>query len=179
MKIYGKLLEAKKQIGKVTKASRNPHFKNTYADVNSLIEAVEPTLLECGLVLLQPIEHGKVITKIVDIDTGESIESFIELPVLSNPQQMGSAITYYRRYTLQSLLSLQAEDDDGNKASQPNQNVKQPISEQQFNKMVERMINGEVELYAKLKGTFEFTPQQILEIEEIIKALNNDVKFGN
>jgi hypothetical protein len=29
-----------------------------------------------------------------------------------NPQQMGSAITYFRRYTLQSLLSLRAEDDD-------------------------------------------------------------------
>jgi hypothetical protein len=33
-----------------------------------------------------------------------------------HPQKLGSAITYYRRYTLQSLLGLQAEDD-GNKAS--------------------------------------------------------------
>jgi hypothetical protein len=37
------------------------------------------------------------------------------LPNLQDPQKLGSAITYYRRYTLQSLLGLQAEDDDGNK----------------------------------------------------------------
>jgi hypothetical protein len=40
------------------------------------------------------------------------------LPNLQDPQ-LGSAITYYRRYTLQSLLGLQAEDDDGNKQSAP------------------------------------------------------------
>ena len=40
----------------------------------------------------------------------------INLPEISDPQKLGSAITYFRRYTLQSLLALQAEDDDGNKA---------------------------------------------------------------
>jgi hypothetical protein len=172
MKIYGKLLEAKKQIGKVSKKSTNPHFKNTYADINALIEAVEPILLECGLVLLQPIESGKVITKVIDIDTGEAIESTMELPTLSNPQQMGSAITYYRRYTLQSLLSLQAEDDDGNKASQPQPKVKPTLSTQQFEKAIERMINGEVELYSKLKESFVFTPSQELEFNEVLDVKN-------
>lgn len=172
MKIYGKLLEAKKQIGKVSKNSKNPHFKNTYADINALIEAVEPILLECGLVLLQPIENGKVITKVIDIDTGESIESTMELPTLSNPQQMGSAITYYRRYTLQSLLSLQAEDDDGNKASQPQPKVKPTLSTQQFEKAIERIINGEIELYGKLKESFIFTPAQELEVKEVLDVKN-------
>jgi hypothetical protein len=172
MKIYSKLLEAKKQIGKVSKKSTNPHFKNTYADINALIEAVEPILLECGLVLLQPIECGKVITKVIDIDTGEAIESTMELPTLSNPQQMGSAITYYRRYTLQSLLSLQAEDDDGNKASQPQPKVKPTLSTQQFEKAIERMINGEFELYGKLKESFVFTPSQELEFKEVLDVKN-------
>ena len=40
--------------------------------------------------------------------------SEIDLPNIQDPQKLGSAITYYRRYTLQSLLGLQAEDDDGN-----------------------------------------------------------------
>jgi hypothetical protein len=172
MKIYGKLLEAKKQIGKVSKNAKNPHFKNTYADINALIEAVEPILLECGLVLLQPIESGKVITKVIDIDTGEAIESTMELPTLSNPQQMGSAITYYRRYTLQSLLSLQAEDDDGNKASQPQPKVKPTLSTQQFEKAIERMINGEIELYDKLKESFVFTSAQEIEFKEVLDVKN-------
>ena len=99
MKIYEKLLNAKKSIGKVHKNAKNPHFKNNYADINALIEAVEPILLENGLVLLQPVLNGKVITRIVDVETGENVESIMELPTLTNPQQMGSAITYYRRYT--------------------------------------------------------------------------------
>lgn len=118
--IYLKLHEAKKSIGVVKKNAKNPHFKNTYADLNALIEAVEPILLENNLIILQPIKDGKVFTEIVDVESGESVTSSIELPTSGNPQQMGSAITYYRRYTLQSLLSLQADDDDGQMASEIN-----------------------------------------------------------
>jgi len=117
MKIYQKIHDAKNEIGKVAKNAKNPHFKNTYADLNALIEAVEPILLEKGLVLLQPIKEGKVFTIIADVESGECLESFIDLPTSGTPQSMGSAITYYRRYTLQSLLSLQAVDDDGQAAS--------------------------------------------------------------
>jgi hypothetical protein len=117
--LYLKLAEVKREVGKVSKNSKNPHFKNTYADLNALIDAVEPILLEKGLLMLQPIAEGKVCTVIFDVETELSIESSIALPVLSDPQKLGSAITYFRRYTLQSLLSLQAEDDDGNKASKP------------------------------------------------------------
>jgi ERF superfamily len=168
--IYGKLLKAKKEIGKVKKTMRNSHFKNTYADINNLLEVVEPVLLENCLLLLQPVINNKVITQIIDAETGEKIESILELDGNLNPQQRGSQITYYRRYTLQSLLSLEVIDDDGNNASQNIKPKKVLISEQQFNKAVERIINGEVELYAKLKETYELSSQQIIELEEIIKA---------
>jgi hypothetical protein len=122
--IYTKIHQAKQEIGKVSKTATNPHFKKSYADLNSLIEAVESILLEKGLLLLQPLQGGKVITMIFDVETGESIQSDIDLPQIQDPQKLGSAITYFRRYTLQSLLSLQAVDDDGNLASQPTQGVK-------------------------------------------------------
>jgi len=125
--IYVKLHEAKKSIGVVKKNAKNPHFKNTYADLNALIEAVEPILLENSLILLQPIKEGKVFTEIVDVESGESVTSSIDLPTSGNPQQMGSAITYFRRYTLQSLLSLQADDDDGQMASKPQPITKKPL----------------------------------------------------
>jgi hypothetical protein len=116
--IYTKLHQAKQNIGKVAKNAKNPHFKNTYADLNALIEAVEPILLESGLIMLQPLVDNKVFTQIIDIESGEKLESFMELPTLNNPQAMGSAITYFRRYTLQSIMSLQAVDDDGQAAAQ-------------------------------------------------------------
>lgn len=115
--IYQNLFEAKKHIGKISKDSKNPFFKSKYFDINGLLNAVEPVLSENGLLLLQPIEDGKVITKIVNIADGVTIQSEMLLPNLTDAQKLGSAITYFRRYTAQSLLGLQAEDDDANLAS--------------------------------------------------------------
>ncbi len=130
-----------------------------------MIEAVEPVLLENGLLLLQPVINGKVITQIIDVETGEKIESILTLDTNLNSQQQGSQITYFRRYTLQSLMSLQAEDDDANTASK----VKKPtLSDKAFSSAIERMINGEVDLYAKLKDSYTLTPQQELECKEVL-----------
>jgi len=115
--ILQKLFDAQQEIGKVVKNAKNPHFKNTYADINAIVDAVEPILNKNGLMLIQPIEDGVVKTKVINIDNGETIESCMTLSVQANPQAMGSQITYYRRYTLQSLLCLQVEDDDGQVAA--------------------------------------------------------------
>lgn len=165
--IYSRLLDAKKSIGKVHKNSKNPHFKNTYADLNALIETVEPILLDNGLLLLQPIINGKVVTQIIDVETSEKLESIIELDPKLNAQQQGSQITYYRRYTLQSILSLQTTDDDGNLASTPKQPYKPVINEAQFEKAIERILAGEFDLIAKIEQTYELTGQQALELKSI------------
>jgi hypothetical protein len=130
------LSNVKKEVGSLSKTETNPFFKSKYFDINSLIQQVDPLLEKYGLLLLQPIENGNVISKIYHVETAESVSSSIILPNLTDPQKLGSAITYYRRYTLQSLLGLQAEDDDANKASQPIkpqqsvQAVKQPATEE-------------------------------------------------
>tara|TARA_R110002020_G_scaffold472874_3_gene701417 strand:+ start:947 stop:1453 length:507 start_codon:yes stop_codon:yes gene_type:complete len=117
MSIYNKLFEAKKEIGKISKDSKNPFFKSKYFDINSLLEHVEPILQKHSLLLLQPILEGKVRTEIIDFETGEKVASEIALPQLNDPQKLGSCVSYYRRYTAQSLLGLQATDDDANLAS--------------------------------------------------------------
>ena len=117
MSIYKKLLESKKEFGKIAKDSKNPFFKSKYFDINSLLDHIEPILQKNGLLLLQPITDGKVITEIIDVETGDRVSSEIVLPILNDPQKLGSAVSYYRRYTAQSLLGLQAEDDDANAAS--------------------------------------------------------------
>lgn len=155
--MYKKILEAKKEIGKATKNATNPHFKNKYVDINALIETVETILLNKGLVLLQPIENGKVYTRIVDAESKEMIESYIDLPIGGTPQAMGSAITYFRRYTLQSLLSMQAQDDDGQLASQPQR--KESIDNTRFEKALESIKQGTYTV-EKLKASFELTELQ-------------------
>ena len=162
--IYGKLLKAKKEIGKVFKNSKNPHFKSNYADINALLDTVEPILLENGLLLLQPIINGKVITQIIEVETGEKIESIIELDGTMNAQQRGSQITYYRRYTLQSLLSLSTTDDDANLAVQPSKPL---MSDAQYEKFIER-LQSDSSIIDKARKQFQFTPSQELEIKEIL-----------
>jgi hypothetical protein len=115
--ILQKLFDAQQEIGKVVKNAKNPHFKNTYADINAIVDAVEPILNKHGLMLIQPIEDGIVKTRIINVENGETIESAMPLVMSGTPQAMGSQITYYRRYTLQSLLCLQVEDDDAQTAS--------------------------------------------------------------
>jgi len=121
MNIYNKLAAVKKEIGAISKDSTNPFFKSKYFDINGLLKHVEPLLEENGLLLLQPILDGLVCSQIIDIETGDKVESAMKMAELSDPQKMGSMITYYRRYTLQSLLGLQAEDDDANAASKASQ----------------------------------------------------------
>ena len=158
LSFHQKLHRAKLAIGKVTKNANNPHFKKSYADLNAIIEAVEPILLENGLLLLQPIQGNSVCTQIIDIDSGTMVESCMELPAGMNPQQQGSAITYYRRYTLQSTLSLQAVDDDGAAASKSTP-TKPPISDERLTDAITAIEKGTYSL-EKLKDQFSLTKEQ-------------------
>ena len=157
MKIYAKIHAAKQEIGVVKKNAKNPHFKNTYADLNALIDAVEPILLEKGLILLQPIKDGKVFTQIIDIDNGEMIESNIDLSPNLTAQALGSQITYFRRYQISAILSLQSDDDDGQKASAPQR--KQTIDNARFEKALETIKQGTYSVHL-LKSTFELSDLQ-------------------
>ena len=114
--IYNKFYKVQREIGAISKDSTNPFYKSKYFDINSLIKQVTPILEKHKLLLLQPIKDGEQYSIIFDLDGG-SVESSLKLPTDLDAQKIGSAITYYRRYTLQSLLGLQAEDDDGNVAS--------------------------------------------------------------
>lgn len=118
--IYAKLLLVQEKLKPIPKSADNPFFKSKYFDINGLLAEVKPIIQELGVLLLQPIDliDGKtVVTTILRAPDGSEVKGVMELPVLSDPQKMGSAITYYRRYSLQSLLGLEAEDDDGNAAS--------------------------------------------------------------
>lgn len=116
-----KLLEFQKKVSAISKDSVNPFFKSKYFDVNTVIDTIKPILNEVGLVIIQPLGwyENKTVIKTIILD-GEKVlaTSEVELPKIEDVQKMGAAITYYRRYSLVSLLLLQGEeDDDGNKVS--------------------------------------------------------------
>lgn len=170
--INTKLLEFQKKIGIIKKDSKNPHFKNTYASLTQILGEVKPLLTECGLILIQPISLEGVGTTIIDFETGEKIETVISLPINLTPQQLGSAITYFRRYTLASLLSLEIDDDDAQSTvvKQPNLNEQVEIAKSKIitatslidlsNKYkaltpIEQRFQDVIELANKLKATLK------------------------
>ena len=132
--IYERLLEVQKEIGAIKKDSENPFYKSMYFDINSLLAVVKPALNKHGLVLTQALSNieGKLAlrttislpenddrasTNPVGSQNYENITDICPLPDGLDAQKQGSAITYFRRYAIVSLLALEAEDDDANSVS--------------------------------------------------------------
>jgi len=118
------LVKAQSEMSNPKKSSANPFFKSKYSDLNAVREATITVLNENGICVLQPMVHidGKNFVKTVLLhESGELIESFTEIIYnkTNDAQAQGSGITYARRYGLQSLVCVGADDDDGNAASQP------------------------------------------------------------
>ena len=114
-----KLFDAKSSIAPISKEITNSFFKSKYFDINKLIEHIENALIENRILLTQPIIDNRVYTILEDLDSDEKRESWLELKQDTKPQDKGSEITYYRRYTLQSLLGIASgDDDDANKTNQ-------------------------------------------------------------
>jgi hypothetical protein len=120
-KIAPALLHAQSNITFAGKNAKNPHFKNTYADLPAVIDAVKEALNNAGIIFLQtpsPSEDGRLhlCTRLIH-ESGEWIEDTAVCPLpKSDPQGFGSALTYLRRYCLASICGLYQEDDDGEKA---------------------------------------------------------------
>lgn len=115
--IKKKIFDLRNNVDRIAKEQTNPFYDSQYFNINDLLEHLNEKLKERDLLLTQPVRDGRVYSIIEDLESGESEEAWIDLPQYEDPQKTGSAITYFRRYTLKSLLALQEEDDDANRAS--------------------------------------------------------------
>jgi len=121
--VLSALVKAKSQIGSITKGSANPFFKSKYADLSAILNTVEPVLQEFNLAVIQPvvnIDSSSFIATTFIHESGQYVSilgSELVAAKQNDPQAMGSAITYARRYSISSALSLNSEnDDDGERA---------------------------------------------------------------
>lgn len=119
MTLASKLAAIAAELPDLASTSFNPHFKSRYLPLGAMLSAIRPVLAKHGVALVQPCEGDRVVSKIIDSESGEVMESWLKLPDQADPQKLGSLVTYYRRYTLGALLGLSVDaDDDGNAASQ-------------------------------------------------------------
>uniref|UniRef100_A0A6M3LDD5 Putative Erf family protein n=1 Tax=viral metagenome TaxID=1070528 RepID=A0A6M3LDD5_9ZZZZ len=127
--VQGKLEGAKKD-------SENPFFKSKYADLSSVWEACRKLLSANGLSVVQTNSPSGENTTIIDTtllhNSGEWISGSLEVPLSKNdPQGLGSAMTYARRYGLSAIVGVCPEDDDAESATQrkqePPKTEKKPV----------------------------------------------------
>jgi hypothetical protein len=113
------LIAAKAEFGPLPKNKSNPYHKSRYTSLDVILAAVEGPLAKHGMAIVHHAGDGLYTTSIYHIESEQVISSSLPLPEHTDPQKLGSAVTYYRRYQLTGLLSICSdEDDDGNQATQ-------------------------------------------------------------
>lgn len=115
------LAKARAEMPDPKKNAANPHFKNKFADLGEVMDCIETPLANNGLMVTQTLadpQPGVLVTTLWHVESGEHLTSSLPLlPVKSDPQAQGSAITYARRYALKAMFGMVDVDDDGNAAS--------------------------------------------------------------
>jgi len=126
--IAAAIAKAQGQIKGASKDANNPFFKSKYADLASVWDACRGALSANGLAVIQ---SPSAIGTSVSVDTllthssGQWIAGTVSVTGKEDtPQAIGSAITYLRRYALQSFVGVAPEDDDANAASAKSHTVK-------------------------------------------------------
>lgn len=121
--LFEALSKAQGKIENALKDKKNPFFKSNYADLSSVWDACRSPLSSNGLSVIQTVEGNKeqmFLLTWLGHSSGQWMKSKLPLVVAGNtinPQAIGSAITYARRYALSALVGICAdEDDDGEKA---------------------------------------------------------------
>ncbi|CAB4135839.1 Essential recombination function protein [uncultured Caudovirales phage] len=167
-------IKAQAEMVNASKDSTNPHFKSKYADLTSVRDACVPFLNKHGIAVLQPIiqlEGKQYIKTMLLHETGEFMECLTEIMHAQNTAQAhGSGITYARRYGLQSLVCIGAEDDDGQKASEKaSENTKQELRND------EDVRTGAENWFKKFKEDAE-NCESLNELDELYKKNETALK---
>ena len=127
-------VQGQKATEAVKKAASNPAFKSKYADLSEVVEATVPALNSVGIGVIQAPEFDGDLVSVTTIfihESGASLTGVLRLkPSKTDPQGVGSAITYARRYSLLAMTGAAPEDDDGNAASGPRQDRREPPASQ-------------------------------------------------
>lgn len=117
------LAKAQGEMGHAIKDAVNPHFKSRYADLASVWDAIREPLSKHGLSVVQTIRIEGLdhyLDSILLHASGQFIGGSMKVLVSKvGAQELGSALTYARRYALSALVGVAPDDDDGNAASTP------------------------------------------------------------
>jgi hypothetical protein len=162
--LFKALADFQQEVPVIHRATQG--YGYTYADLPKIFEVINPLLKKHGLGFTQLIYGDKIATCLFHIESGESIESKIDIPQgvilkgMNEFQVLGSAITYLRRYSLSSMLGLVTDKDTDASGEQVKSEPKKPsIDNKRFEEALVAIENGKYTI-AQLKAGFELSEVQ-------------------
>lgn len=170
------------KVAKIPKSESNPFYKSKYAALPSILDAIQIPLEESGLVFTQHPDGEYLTTLLIHFESGEFISSSYKMnPIKTDPQSIGSAITYARRYALGSILGLNIdEDDDGNKASAkantPAPIPPPPAPELPWLNLLDKEGNPKEKTLARLQQVFS-EGQTIDELKKSVRISKTELEY--
>jgi len=164
------LLEFHKTNPHAYEDKKNPHYKNQYASLESVIKTVR-TASQFGLTFTQEMDFEGDITFVRTVMMHSSGDTRVSRTKIvskdpNDPQKQGSAISYAKRYGLQSIFGLPSDDDDGEIANKDGKPPTDPILEAIKNAQSIKVLN---EIY---KSNQPWTDKNL----EIIKAKRGELE---
>ena len=162
--IYKSLAAFQQECPVIHKGSKAHSY--SYADLPSIFEVINPLLQKHGLGFTQLIEGSFIKTILFHTETGETIESMTEIPLIelrgmNAYQAFGSGITYYRRYALSAMLGIVTDVDND---AQGKQESKPLLTADRFAKSLKAIKEGSYDAES-LKKNFSLTPEQLKQLD--------------
>jgi ERF superfamily len=117
--IYKRIIEFQSNMSNVAKDANNPFFKSKYAPLDTIQQMIKKPLSDAGLGYTQyPTSEG--LKTVLFDENGNTLEGSYPMVLTGKPQEVGSAMTYAKRYSLVGILGIivGGDDDDGNLAQQ-------------------------------------------------------------
>lgn len=112
-KLAAALAKAQGKIEEAKRDSENPFFKSSYADLSAVWKACRAQLSSNGLAVIQAVDQNGWLRTTLAHESGEWVASVYPVkPIKDDPQGLGSAITYARRYSLAAIVGIAPEGDD-------------------------------------------------------------------
>ena len=171
------LCDAKKGFKQIVKDKTNPFFKSKYADLENYLEATQDSLCSNGLFISQTIEDNQLLTTIHHAFSEKTIVSRISIRETKTPQELGSQLTYLRRYSYAAILGLASEDDDANSTSKDVDTSVLPRIKEAFVKSKDNIKFLEL-AQKKLESENQDAADYQAALDWIIKTKNEIIKKG-
>ena len=187
------LAKAQGEFSGAVKDANNPFFKSKYADLESVVAAIKPSLAKHGLSYIQ-ISHdtdkGAAMETVIMHSSGEWISAgIVSVPVSKQDAQgYGSAMTYARRYSLSAAFGIAPEDDDGNAAAKaPANHIHKPTDNHAFIPDEEEVIflSSVVDSVIAMKEDYaqaaEYLEKQLLDNDQktwVWSKLDSKIRSG-